>query len=57
MLYFKDIGRKDKHFIVSQIFKIFLTTNKKYLNNEWECIYDKKTKKKRLKINLHLKKL
>lgn len=43
---FQRHWKKRQTFYRKSNFKIFLTTNKKYLNNEWECIYDKKTKKK-----------
>ena len=48
---FQRHWKKRQTFYRKSNFKIFLTTNQKYLNNDWDCIYDKKTKKKAPKKN------
>lgn len=46
---FQRHWKKRMTFYRKQNFKVFLTTNKKYLDNDWECIYDKSKKVKRKK--------
>jgi superfamily II DNA or RNA helicase len=54
---FQRHWKKRQTFYRKSNFKIFLTTNQKYLNNDWDCIYDKKTKKKAQKKSTKSKKV
>ena len=44
---FQRHSKKRMTFYRKQNFRIFSTTNKKYIDKDWECVYDKSKKKKK----------